>query len=176
MEFERDVLVSPTTEVPVIEGETVTAIRTLASRGIGKKAIAREVGVALNTVRRYLRHPITAGSQVRPAARRLTDGRRDERGRCTRGQPPAMRSSCSDCSRSTAARSAFAQSSERWPTSDARSASPRWRPFGWKPRRAIRCRSTSARSGCDCRHQCPDLSAGRRPQLLAPPLRQSVSQ
>ena len=78
MEFERDVLVSPTTEVPVIEGETVTAIRTLASRGIGKKAIAREVGVALNTVRRYLRHPITAGSQVRPAARRLTDGRRDE--------------------------------------------------------------------------------------------------
>ena len=50
MEFERDVLVSPTTEVPVIEGETVTAIRTLASRGIGKKAIAREVGVALNTV------------------------------------------------------------------------------------------------------------------------------
>ena len=34
MEFERDVLVSPTAEVPVIEGEMVTAIRTLAeSRG-----------------------------------------------------------------------------------------------------------------------------------------------
>ena len=30
MEFERDVLVSPTTEVPVIEGEAVTAIRTRA--------------------------------------------------------------------------------------------------------------------------------------------------
>ena len=78
MECERDVLVSPTTEVPVIEGEVVTAIRTLAGRGVGKKAIAREVGVAVNTVRRYLRQPITAGQQVRPAARRLTDDRREE--------------------------------------------------------------------------------------------------
>lgn len=73
MELERDVLVSPTGEVPVIDGEVVTAIRTLAGRGVGKKTIAREVGVALNTVRRYLRHPIEAGDQVRPAARRLTE-------------------------------------------------------------------------------------------------------
>ena len=51
MELERDVLVSPTGEVPVIEGELVTAIRTLADRGVGKKTIAREVGVAVNTVR-----------------------------------------------------------------------------------------------------------------------------
>ena len=48
MEFERDVLVSPTTEVPVIEDEMVTAIRMLAGRGIGRKAIAREVGVAVS--------------------------------------------------------------------------------------------------------------------------------
>ena len=100
MEFERDVLVSPTTEVPVIEGEMVTAIRTLASRGVGKKAIAREVGVAVNTVRRYLRQPITPGHQVRPAARRLTD----ERGCSTRDRPPAMRWWCSGCSPSAAAR------------------------------------------------------------------------
>jgi hypothetical protein len=78
MEVERDVLVSPTTEVPVLEGQVVTAIRTLAGRGVGKKTIAREVGVALNTVRRYLREPIEAGRQVRRAARRLTDGRRQE--------------------------------------------------------------------------------------------------
>jgi transposase len=78
MECNRDVLVSPTTEVPVLEGQVVTAIRTLAERGIGKKAIAREVGVAVNTVRRYLRQPITPGQQVRPAARRLTDDRREE--------------------------------------------------------------------------------------------------
>src|SRR6266852_793452 len=71
MELERDMLVSPAGEVPVIEGELVTAIRTLAGRGVGKKAIAREVGVAVNTVRRYLRDPITPGQQIRPAARRL---------------------------------------------------------------------------------------------------------
>ena len=78
MEFERDVLVSPTMEVPVIEGELVTAIRTMAGRGVGKKTIAREVGVAVNTVRRYLRQPIIPGQQVRPAARRLTDDLRRE--------------------------------------------------------------------------------------------------
>lgn len=61
MEFERDVLVSPTAEVPVVEGELVTAIRTLADRGVGKKTIAREVGVALNTVRRYLRRSHRGG-------------------------------------------------------------------------------------------------------------------
>jgi transposase len=64
--------------VPVLEGQVVTAIRTLAGRGVGKKAIAREVGVAVNTVRRYLRQPIVAGQQVRPAGRRLTDDRREE--------------------------------------------------------------------------------------------------
>jgi len=76
MELEGRVLVSPTAEVPVIEGDVVTAIRTLAERGVGKKTIAREVGVAVNTVRRYLRQPIAAGVQTRPAARRLSDDHR----------------------------------------------------------------------------------------------------
>jgi hypothetical protein len=78
MELERDMLVTPAGEVPVIEGQLVTAVRTLAGRGVCKKTIAREVGVAVNTVRRYLRQPITPGQQVRPAARRLTDDRRGE--------------------------------------------------------------------------------------------------
>src|SRR5688572_9359379 len=78
MELKMDVLVSPTAEVPVIEGELVTEIRTLADRGVGKKAIAREVGVAVNTVRRYLRQPVAVGVQTRPAARRLTDDHRRE--------------------------------------------------------------------------------------------------
>jgi hypothetical protein len=39
MELERDVLVSPAGEVPVIEGELVTAIRTLADRGVGKRRL-----------------------------------------------------------------------------------------------------------------------------------------
>jgi transposase len=56
----------------VIEGEIVTAIRELAGRGWGSKAIARELGIARNTVRRYRRAPLVAGHQVR-APRRLTD-------------------------------------------------------------------------------------------------------
>jgi transposase len=77
MEFERDVLVSPTAEVLVIDGEVVTAIRALADRGVGKKTIARELGVSINTVRRYVRQPVAAGRQVRPTARRLTDAWRE---------------------------------------------------------------------------------------------------
>lgn len=78
MELERDVLVSPPQEVPVVEGEVVLAIRALADCGVGSKAIARAVGVARNTVRRYLRQPIETEGQIRPAARRLTDDRRVE--------------------------------------------------------------------------------------------------
>jgi transposase len=78
MEFERDVLVSPTTEVPVVEGEVILAIRALADCGVGSKAIARALGVARNTVRRYLRQSSDVTDQVRPAARRLTDDRRLE--------------------------------------------------------------------------------------------------
>ena len=77
MEQERGSLVSPTAEVPVIEGELVTAIRELAGRGWGSKAIARELSVARNTVRRYTRGA-TAGVQRRPAARRLSDQQRQE--------------------------------------------------------------------------------------------------
>jgi transposase len=73
MEVERQKLVSPAGEVPVIDGEVVTAIRTLADRGVGKKTIAREVGVSINTVRRYVRHALAPGHQVRPRRRQLTD-------------------------------------------------------------------------------------------------------
>jgi transposase len=78
MELERDVLVPPTAEVPVIEGELVAAIRELAGRGVGSKTIARTVGVARNTVKRYLRAPIAPGIQVRPIGRRLSNEARHE--------------------------------------------------------------------------------------------------
>src|SRR5262245_28336809 len=73
MALERDVLVSPMREAPVIEGELVATIRELAGRGVGSKTIARTVGVARNTVRRDLRSAVAPGVHVRPAARRLTD-------------------------------------------------------------------------------------------------------
>src|SRR5262245_26027453 len=76
MELEAGVLVSPTPEVPVIDGDIVTAIRELANRGVGSKTIAKQLGIARNTVRRYRRAPLIAGVQVRPAARRLSDADR----------------------------------------------------------------------------------------------------
>lgn len=55
----------------------VTAIRALAARGVGKRVIAREVGVSIDTVRRYVRQPVEPGRQVR-IARRLTEAWRRE--------------------------------------------------------------------------------------------------
>jgi transposase len=78
MEIERGDLVSPAAEVPVVDGEIVTAIRELADRGWGTKAIARELEIARNTVRRYRRQPaVVAGHQIRPP-RRLTSDVVDE--------------------------------------------------------------------------------------------------
>lgn len=59
-------------EVPMVEQEVARRIRVLAEAGWGHKRIAREVGVARNTVRRYLRAGSAADKQVRPKARRLT--------------------------------------------------------------------------------------------------------
>lgn len=78
MEIERGDLVSPAAEVPVVDGEIVAAIRELADRGWGTKAIARELEIARNTVRRYRRQPaVVAERQIRPP-RRLTDDVVDE--------------------------------------------------------------------------------------------------
>jgi transposase len=56
----------------MVEQEVVRRIRVLAEAGWGHKRIAREVGVARNTVRRYLHAGSAADKQVRPKARRLT--------------------------------------------------------------------------------------------------------
>src|SRR4029450_4311770 len=73
MEQAQGNLVSPSAEVPVVEGELVTAIRRLAGCGWGTKAIARELAVARNTVRRYVRSAVPVGVQARPTARRLSE-------------------------------------------------------------------------------------------------------
>ena len=73
MEFKGNLLVSPAGDAPVIDGEVVTAIRALADRGVGKKTIARDVGVSINTVRRYVRRPV--GGPSRAAGGTAADGR-----------------------------------------------------------------------------------------------------
>lgn len=78
MELERGV-VSPGAGVPtVIESEVVTTIRGLLERGWGKKRIAHEVGISINTVRRYVRQAVVPGVQIRPGAQRLTDAARSD--------------------------------------------------------------------------------------------------
>lgn len=58
-------------EVPMVEAEAVRRMRALAAQGWGSKRIAQELGLARNTVRRYLRGGEAAEVQLRPAARRL---------------------------------------------------------------------------------------------------------
>lgn len=58
-------------EVSMVEQEVVRQMRMLAEAGWGARRIAREVGVARNTVRRYLSRGTEAEHQQRPNARRL---------------------------------------------------------------------------------------------------------
>ena len=63
-----EVVTPPVVEVSMVEPEVVRQIRLLSEAGWGAKRIAAEVGVAPNTVRRYLRSPL-ADVQVRPSRR-----------------------------------------------------------------------------------------------------------
>ena len=78
METDGRGLISPTQEVSVVEGELVAQIRELAGRGVGIRAIADAVGLARNTVRRYLRASVAPGVQTRPGARRLSEADREK--------------------------------------------------------------------------------------------------
>ena len=60
--------VSKTLWVPMVDPEVVKQIRALAALGWGKKRIARELGVARNSVKRYLRGGAAADTQTRPGA------------------------------------------------------------------------------------------------------------
>jgi transposase len=60
-------------EAPMIEPDSIRQLRQLQLRGWGTKRIASELGIARNTVKRYLRRGSAAETQHRPAARRLDD-------------------------------------------------------------------------------------------------------
>lgn len=61
----------------MVEPESVQQIRALAALGWGSKRISRELGIARNTVRRYLRLADPCPVQVRPRARRLDEEKRE---------------------------------------------------------------------------------------------------
>jgi transposase len=85
MESERDVVAPPSTEVPMVEAEAVRMMRELSRRGWGHKRIARELGVARNTVRRYLRGA-PAGERSHESRAALDGGQRAEAVRLLDGQ------------------------------------------------------------------------------------------
>jgi transposase len=61
-------------EVPMILSEVVQSIRTLSALGWGSRRIAKELGVARETARRYAQKPaVAAGLQLRPQGRRLQE-------------------------------------------------------------------------------------------------------
>jgi len=65
-------------EVAMVDPEDVVRMRVLAGMGWGSKRISREIGVARNTVRRYLRGGPEAEVQARPRRRRLSEDDRRE--------------------------------------------------------------------------------------------------
>lgn len=54
--------------VPMVDPEIVKHLRALRALGWGSKRIARELGIARNSVRRYLRDGVAAETQTRPGA------------------------------------------------------------------------------------------------------------
>jgi transposase len=62
----------------MVDSETVRLMKELSQRGWKLKRIARELGVARNTVRHYVRDDASAGLQKRTACRRLDDQQRAE--------------------------------------------------------------------------------------------------
>ena len=82
----------PTVEVPMLEPEVVRQVRTLAARRWGSKRIAVELGVARNTVRKYLRAlPEPPVAQVRPKRRILDERAWQKRCDCSKGRRRAGR-------------------------------------------------------------------------------------
>jgi transposase len=63
-------------EVPMIDADEVRQVRELSRRKWGAKRIARELGIARNTVRRYLRGGDAATRNSRPSAQALDEDMR----------------------------------------------------------------------------------------------------
>lgn len=66
-----------TLSVAMVDPEIVKTLRALAALGWGSKRIACELGIARNSVRRYLREGDAAGTQTRPGAWTLSTAERE---------------------------------------------------------------------------------------------------
>jgi transposase len=74
---ESESQVTKTVWVPMVDPEIVKQLRALHALGWGIKRIARELRIARNSVRRYLREGVAAETQTRPNARTLDDTQRE---------------------------------------------------------------------------------------------------
>lgn len=72
MQEQRSGMAPHELEVPMVDPEVVRQVKELVRCGWGSKRIAAELGIARNTVKRYLRGA-EAGVQVRPGARALSE-------------------------------------------------------------------------------------------------------
>ena len=84
-------------EVSMVEPELIRQARGLRGRGWGLRRIARELGLARNTVKRYLRGGEAAEVQPRPRAWRLDDENRALAVELSRPRPRAMPSWWRSC-------------------------------------------------------------------------------
>lgn len=78
MEHEVRVVAPPMAEVPMVEAEVVEKMKLLAGLGWGAKRIARELGIARNTVRRYVRDGASVGKQLHLPRRCLDEAAQAE--------------------------------------------------------------------------------------------------
>jgi transposase len=134
-----------TMEVPMVEAEAVRQMRELAASGWGAKKIARELGLARNTVRRYLRGA-AAGVQRHPAQQRLDAEHRKLAAKLFEREAEGNAVWLRSCLRSAASRRASVPCSGRWPAAGARCSQRTWRRSCSRLRPAGRCKSTSATS------------------------------
>ena len=65
-------------EVAMVDPEIVRQIRAFAELRWGSRRIARELGIARKTAKRYMHGGVAAETQTRPAARALSDALRAE--------------------------------------------------------------------------------------------------
>ena len=137
--------VEPVALEAMVDPEVVQQIRGLRAQGWGAKRIARELEIARNTVKRYLRGGDAALVQSRPQARALDDAQRERavalfdevaEGNAVVVHRELVREGTGACVRTV----------QRWSRiAGARIALLRSRRCATRRRPASRCRSTSAR-------------------------------